>query len=199
MAQPELTPAARSSPPAAARSRRPLASHQGAAARRRPGWTQAGGGVGRDWGPAGGAAMLRRRVFLPPGDNQALRRLDFSRLPTLAMPVHPHGCHPLEARTAGRRPVWPSQFCVGRQPVQDGSGIGNSTPLDTDRTLVVNVKSLIVLITRHFRHLKATVRRDLRFPPPPPFPASCTASNTHSSVPGVQTVESVKIRFVAKT
>jgi hypothetical protein len=84
---------------------------------------------------------------------------------------------------ARRRPVRPSP---GRQLVQDGSGIGNSTPLNTDRALVFNGKPLMVLTTRHFRHLKVEVRRDLRFRHPaqrqipiPPFP-------------GVQTVESAK-------
>jgi hypothetical protein len=57
----------------------------------------------------------------------------------------------------------PSQFCIGRQLVQDGSGIRNSAPLNTDRALVFNGKPLIVLTTRHFRHLKVEVRRDLRF------------------------------------
>jgi hypothetical protein len=74
--------------------------------------------------------------------------------------------------------------CGRASSASAGSGIGNSTPLDTCCILVFNAKPLIVLISRHFRHLKLKVRRDLRFPLPSPFPASCTASNTHSSVSG---------------
>jgi hypothetical protein len=55
-----------SSPPAAARCRRPLASHQGRVQQRAVGQDDDPGRVvGRDWGPAGGAAVLRRRVFIP--------------------------------------------------------------------------------------------------------------------------------------
>jgi hypothetical protein len=129
MAQPELTPAAshRLPPPHAPGG--PLrATRAGCRSAPSARMIQAGSlaGIGARRRCSGTSAA----GFHSPGDDQCLRYFAVSRLPALAVDLS--ASRP-PTRSLPRRAAAsvPSQFCIGRQPVQDGSRVGNSALLDT--------------------------------------------------------------------